>query len=58
MEEQDEKAWVLFYTSIMGWQYHPGYNKEGTMRLTTRQAADLADQMLAEFQARREQWAG
>lgn len=47
-------AWVMFYTSVMGWQYHPG-NKE---RLTTGEAAKVADEMLQQMEQRYKQWVG
>lgn len=54
MNNNDELSWVMFFTAVKSWQYHPGAKP----KLTTRECADIADEMLAEYRARREQWDG
>lgn len=46
--ERESLAWSMYYSAIIGWQYHPG-NKD---KLTTYDAAIVADKMLVEYKKR------
>lgn len=48
-----EHIWALYYMTIMGWQYHPGYKKDEKARqIDIGQAAEVADTMLLEHNRR------
>lgn len=38
-------VWVQFFCAVKGWQYHPGTKD----KLTTRECAKIADEMLEEY---------
>ena len=40
--------WDLYFSTIVGWQLHPGYNRENAKKLTIKEAAELADHMIQE----------
>ena len=42
----------IYFSSLVAFTLHPGYEREGTERPTIKQCAELAQQMLEE----REQW--
>jgi hypothetical protein len=46
--DMSEHIWDIYFASCCGWILHPGYNREGTVRATIKDAADIADQMLEE----------
>lgn len=46
--EQERLAWCMFYSSIIGWQFHPG----NARKLNSMDAALLADQMLMAYRHR------
>lgn len=39
-------AWDLYFTGLVGWTYHPGYLKDENKRPTLDELADIADEML------------
>lgn len=39
-------AWELYFLTIVGWQYHPGYCRDESKRMTLEQCADLANDMM------------
>jgi len=45
----DQQAvWVLFFTTVVGWQYHPGRK----CPLSIPEAAEVADAMMREYVCR------
>ncbi len=39
----DQEAWDLYFSLIVSWKGHPGYQRDGTAELTMEHAAKLAD---------------
>ncbi len=48
-------AWDLYFSGVVAFACHPGFQREGTEKPTIEQCANIADQMLAE---RRRRWDG
>lgn len=44
----NQEVWDDFFCTIVGWQKHPGYNRENATPLTIPECADLADEMMEE----------
>jgi len=44
----EQLAWDIYFSTIMGMQFHPGYNRENATPLTVEQAAKLATEMILE----------
>lgn len=38
--------WDLYFTTVVGWQMHPGYLREGAKPLSLSECAAVADEML------------
>ncbi len=51
----DQHAWDLYFSGIVGWSCHPGYLKDPEKKLDLYKAADLATEMVA---IRRQRWPG
>lgn len=50
-------AWCMFFSAVKGWQYHPGTGPGA--KLSTKECASIADDMLDEYLTREEQqWDG
>lgn len=54
MTNEMRYVWVQMFCAVKGWQYHPG-NRD---KLTTADAARIADEMLDEYITRRTTWDG
>lgn len=39
-------TWDLFFMTVVGWQFHPGYLREGAEALSLEECALLADEMV------------
>lgn len=50
-EEERKRYWALFYTTIVGWNMHPGYAKIAE-ELKTHHAELIADTMLKQMEER------
>lgn len=37
--------WDLYFATLAGWTFHPGYSREGTERPTMQDCKDIADIM-------------
>ena len=44
--EDETEFWSTAFTELVGWLYHPGYNREGTPKPTLDEIADTVDQMV------------
>jgi hypothetical protein len=44
----------LYFSTIIGWSLHPGYQREGSKPLTIQEAGKLASEMMEE----RKKWVG
>ena len=44
----DRDVWDLYFVTIVGWTFHPGYQKPGSTQWTIEDCADMADQMMNE----------
>lgn len=52
----DERtAWDIYFATLVGWQFHPGSRRDGSVPLTVPECAEIADLMLA---VRRAKWDG
>jgi len=49
MDERDLAIWAMFYSSIMGFQYHPGTR----VAITDVQGAEIADRMFSQYMLRK-----
>lgn len=50
----DNPIWAMFFSSIVGFQYHPGVRD----RLSMVECAELADMMYEQYLLRRSSWLG
>jgi hypothetical protein len=39
-------VWIMYFLTIVGWQYHPAHQKYKNPTLTLEQSAEIADQMM------------
>jgi hypothetical protein len=39
-------TWDIYFSTVVGWSLHPGYNKEGTKKISLEEAAKIADEMM------------
>lgn len=39
-------VWDIYFHMIVGWQFHPGYLRDGTTSLTLEECAQIADKMM------------
>lgn len=50
----DEKlAFDVYFSTLVGWQFHPGASRDGAVRLSLEECADMALRML---NIRRQVW--
>jgi len=49
--------WELYFMTIVGWQFHPGYLKNPEMRLSVEESASIADKMVR-LTEERKKWDG
>jgi hypothetical protein len=53
MEKPTEASlWALFFASLVGWRFHPGYDRASSGRPNVVDCAALADFMLLEYRSR------
>lgn len=52
LDADEVVAWDMYFTSIAGWAYHPGYLKGTSERLSVVTCAGIADMMLRERRKR------
>lgn len=43
--DEYKQIWVIFYSSVVGWQYHPGRK----CPLDLKECGEIADRMLKEY---------
>lgn len=46
MSEEEVEFWSTAFTELVGWLYHPGYNREGTPKPSLEEIADTVDDMV------------
>jgi hypothetical protein len=46
MTEEEQAFWSTAFTELVGWLYHPGYNREGTPKPSLEEIAATVDQMV------------
>lgn len=51
-----QDAWELYYSTLCSWYLHPGYQREGTVRPSLEEIADIADEMLKVRNKRTRKW--
>jgi len=44
--KEEEEFWGTAFTELVGWLYHPGYNREGTPKPTLEEIADTVTEMV------------
>lgn len=49
-------VWDLYFSTLCSWHLHPGYLREGAVKPTLEECADIADEMLKIRDERRSQW--
>lgn len=50
----DQEVWDDFFCTIVGWTMHPGYYRENATKPTIPECADMADEMMAERNRRKQ----
>jgi hypothetical protein len=53
---EQHEAWELYYSTLCSWHLHPGYLREGAVRPSIDEMADLADEMLRVRNERIRRW--
>lgn len=46
MDLEEQRLWDAFYAGIVGWSYHPGYNRDNIEKPTLEDCAKVADEMI------------
>ena len=46
MNEEEQKAWDMYFSSLAGWSMHPGYYRENATKPTLQECAHIADEMV------------
>lgn len=46
MDDKEQQIWDIYYSGIVGWQFHPGTHKDGCEPLTLEECALFVDEMM------------
>ena len=44
--DPDPSVWDIYFASLAGWLFHPGYQRPDTIRPSINDVAELADAMM------------